>query len=169
MPKTINMKECDYRLIKYRTKVLSDLLEVQPTSLKNWISLNVDWEGYPRSFEISGRYYASAQGYYDALNYRSKTEFSRQKWAIFKKLTDTEPVELGSAFVGELVANRDKEVRKRYMASSIEFHFLRAYSQLIKAPFREAIMRAKLKWIRPSVMRKNNFSPPCAARTKLGV
>jgi hypothetical protein len=33
------------------------------------------------------------------------------------------------------------------MASSIEFHFLRAYAQLIKVPFREAIMRAKLKWI----------------------
>lgn len=147
MPRTINMKQCNYRLIKYKTKVLSDLLEVQPTSLKNWIALNVDWDGYPRSFEIADGYYASAQGYYDALTYRPRTKFSRQKWAVFKKLTDIEPIELGSAFVGELVANRDKDVENRYMASSIEFHLLRAYAQMIKAPFREAIMRAKLKWI----------------------
>ena len=67
MPKTINMRECDYRLIKYKTKVLADHLEVQPSSLKNWVSLNVDWEGYPSSFKIADGYFASAQGYYEGV------------------------------------------------------------------------------------------------------
>jgi hypothetical protein len=73
--------------------------------------------------------------------------FAAKNGPFSKKLADTDPVELGSAFVGELVAHRDKDVCDRYMASSIEFHFLRAYAQWIKPPFREAIMRAKLKWV----------------------
>lgn len=148
MPKTINMRECDYRLIKYKTKVLADHLEVQPTSLKNWVSLNVDWEGYPSSFRIADDYFASAQGYYDGVGPRGRTShFSRQKWAIFRRLIDTTPAELGSAFIGELVSNRDSKTYDRYMASSIDFHFLPAYLPMLKPAFREAIMLARLKWV----------------------
>lgn len=148
MPKTINMKECDYRLIKYKTKVLANHLEVQTTSLKNWVSLNVNWEGYPNSFDISDGYFASAQGYYSGVGQPGKrSHFSRQKWAVFKRLTDATPAELGSAFVGELVSFRDCKVYGRYMASSIEFNFLRVYLPMLKTPFREAIMLARLKWV----------------------
>lgn len=138
----------EYQLVTYPTGKLATLFEVEAEDIRNCFALNVDWEGYPQSFDLGDGYYCSAQKYWNGVRSGSTPKFfTRQKWSAFKKLLDIDPIEMGSAFVGEMIAQGTTNYVDKYWVQRVDFTFLRAYRLDLRKPFRKAITISKLKWV----------------------
>ena len=138
----------EYQLVTYPTGRLATLFEVDAEDIKNCFALNVDWQGYPRSFDLGDGYYCGAQTYWKGERIGSTPKFfRRQKWAVFKDLMGIDPIEMGSAFIGEMVAQGTTNYVDRYKVLRVDFTFLRAYRLDLRKPFRKAITISKLKWV----------------------
>ena len=58
-------KPGEYQLVKYTTGTLAKHFDLNARDMKMTFQLNVDPQGFPKSFWLQKPYYASAQSYWD--------------------------------------------------------------------------------------------------------
>lgn len=139
-------KPGDYQLIKYTTGTLAKYFDLNADDIKMTFQLNIAPKGFPKSFWLQKPYWASAQSYWGGSRMGSvPTHFQNQKWSIFKIFQPGEPLEANGAFIGAMHASGAWLDIETYHVRRLDFTFLRAYRNQLKAPFRGAAMLSKLK------------------------
>ena len=138
-------KPGEYQLVKYTTGTLAKHFDLNARDMKMTFQLNVDPQGFPKSFWLQKPYYASAQSYWDGRQFRSTSRFFKnQKWSIFKIFQTGGPIEENGAFIGEMHASGQWEDLVTYTVRRLDFTFLRAYRSDLREPFRRAATLTKL-------------------------